>query len=195
MRDTMSDDGPGDVTQLLHEAAQGSEDAARRLMPLVYAELRALAGSYMKDERRASTLQPTALVNEAFVRLLAGAPMEITSRTHFFALAARAMRHVLVDAARERAAAKRGAGAVHVTLDDAVPATHAAGADPEVLAVHEALEKLATLHERQARVVELRYFGGLTIEEIAALLGVSTVTIDNDWAAARAWLFRRLSSA
>jgi len=191
----MSGDATGDVTQLLHEAAQGSEEAARRLMPLVYAELRALAGSYMKDERHASTLQPTALVNEAFVRLLSGAPAEITSRTHFFALAARAMRHVLVDAARERAASKRGAGAVHVTLDEAVPARPQSGTDPEIIAVHEALEKLATLHERQARVVELRYFGGLTIPEIASLLHVSTVTIDNDWAAARAWLFRQLSRA
>jgi len=188
--------GAGDVTLLLREAAAGSEDASRRLMPLVYSELRALAASYLKDDRRAQALlQPTALVNEAFVRLLQGAPLEVQSRAHFFATAARAMRHVLVDAARERAAAKRGEGALHVTLDEGIAAAPAPGTDPEVLAVHEALEHLATLHERQARVVELRYFGGLTIPEIASLLGVSTVTIDNDWAAARAWLFRRLARA
>jgi len=196
---SMSDEvppAPGDVTLLIREAGAGSEDAARRLMPLVYAELRALAASYLRNDQRAKAmLQPTALVHEAFVRLLQGAPLEINSRTHFFATAARAMRHVLVDAARERAASKRGEGTIHVTLDDAVRATPAPRLDPDVLALHEALEDLAALHARQANVVELRYFGGLAAHEIASLLGVSTSTVDADWALARAWLFERLNPA
>jgi RNA polymerase sigma factor (TIGR02999 family) len=134
-------------------------------------------------------------VNEAFARLLAGRPVEVEDRAHFFALAASAMRHVLVDHAREHAAQKRGEGVTAITLDDALPGASASGpAAEDVLAVHEALEKLAELAPRQARVVELRYFGGLTLPEIAAHLSVSTVTIDGDWAAARAWLHRRLRS-
>ena len=187
------DHGAGPVTTLLRDAAGGSADAARRLMPLVYAELRALAASYLERERRAHTLQPTALVHEAFARLMAGRPVDVADRTHFFALAAGAMRHVLVDHARERAAAKRGDGMPPVTLDEAVDVATPGGLDAaDVLAVHDALERLAGIAPRQAQVVELRYYGGLTLAEIASHLNVSTVTIDGDWAAARAWLYRRL---
>jgi RNA polymerase sigma-70 factor (ECF subfamily) len=187
----------GDLTVLLRSAARGSEDAARQLMPLVHAELRALAGGYMRGERRGHTLQPTALVNEALLRLLAGRSLEVRDRAHFFALAARAMRHVLVDHARERAAAKRGDGVAPISLDDPAAASVAApdgASDIDVLALHEALGELARIHERQARVVEMRWFGGSSVAEIAEVLEVSTGTVDNDWAAARAWLFTRLAS-
>jgi RNA polymerase sigma-70 factor (ECF subfamily) len=182
-----------EVTLLLRASAGGSSDAGRELLPLVYAELRALAASYLRRERPGHTLQPTALVHEAFVRLVHGAPIEARDRQHFLALAAGVMRHVLVDHARERKAARHGGDAIRVTLDDAIAASPTGDVD-DVLAIHEALEELHALHERQARVVELKFFGGLTISEIASLLDVSTVTIDSDWAVARAWLFRRLKS-
>ena len=190
----MPDGDPPDASGLLDRASAGDEGAAGRLLELVYEQLRALAASYLRGERAGHTLQPTALVHEAFLRLQAGSPVRYQNHTHFFAVAARAMRQVLVDHARRRAAAKRGGDPERVTLDDGLQL----GGDAEsrvidVLALDEALERLGKLDERQARVVELRFFGGLTIDEAARVLEVSTDTVEDDWAMARAWLKRTLS--
>ena len=184
---------PPDASELLDQASAGDEGAADRLLVLVYDQLRGLAASYLRAERPGHTLQPTALVHEAFLRLHAGRPVRYESRTHFFAVAARAMRNVLVDHARRRAAAKRGGDAERVTLDDGLELGGPAGAQPiDLLALEEAMERLEQLDARQARVVELRFFGGLTIDEAARVLGVSTDTVEDDWAMARAWLARTL---
>jgi RNA polymerase sigma-70 factor (ECF subfamily) len=160
-----------------------------RLIPAVYAQLRALAASYM-NQRGGATLQPTALVHEAFVRLLGNTGIEYESRAHFFAVAANAMRYVLADAARRRRAEKRGGGWERVTLSGI--GTDADDRDYDALDIDEALTELAGLDERQAKVVELRFFGGLTIEQIALVLGVGRRTVDSDWRFARAWLRGRL---
>lgn len=185
----------GEVTRLLHEAGAGSADAVERLYPLVYDELRAVAGRCFRSERAGHTLQPTAVVHEAWMRLVGSDQPAYANRCHFLAIAATTMRRVLVDHARARDSRKRGGDQTRVTL---VPgADEAAGApDPDVdaavLSLHAALEELALLDERHARIVELRYFGGLTTEEIAEHLGVSERTVRGDWAMARAWLKRRL---
>ncbi|MBZ0172558.1 MAG: sigma-70 family RNA polymerase sigma factor [Phycisphaerales bacterium] len=163
--------------------------SAELLIPAVYAQLRALAASYL-GRGGANTLQPTALVHEAFVRLLGNTQLEYESRAHFFAVAANAMRFVLSDTARSRRAAKRGGGWDRVTL--AGIGTDAGDREYDALDIDEALTELAELNERQARVVELRFFGGLTIEQIALVLGVGKRTIDTDWKFARAWLRGRL---
>ncbi len=162
-----------------------------RLMPLVYDELRRIAARYVSRERPGQTLQATALVNEAFVRLAAERPRDFQNRTHFLAIAALSMRQILVQRARARAAAKRGGAPQRVTLDDA----SAAISTPEsidVLALDEALARLAALDPEQARIVELRYFGGLTVEETAEVEGISPATVKRQWAMARAWLKRAL---
>ena len=193
--------GPGDrparagseTLALLAGASAGDEAAASRLMVVVYDELRALARRYLRGERGGHTLQPTALVHEAYVRLAGGSPVKVADRNHFFALAARAMREVLVDHARRRAAAKRQPGGERVTLDDALGL--AARDEPrqlDLLVLDEAMVQLERLEPRQARVIELRFFGGLTIDETAAVLGVSTDTVEDDSAMSRAWLARRL---
>ncbi len=173
------------------------------LMPLVYDELRRIAASYMRRERPGHTLQATALVNEAFLRLSSERPRHFQNRTHFLAIAALSMRQILVQRARAHRAAKRGGARLLVPLDDlhAVP-SQAAGApvgtstpaDIDVLALDEALLRLAALDEEQARIVELRYFGGLTIEETADVVGVSPATVKRQWAMARAWLKRALDA-
>jgi RNA polymerase sigma factor (TIGR02999 family) len=173
------------------------------LMPLVYGELRRIAARYISGERPGQTLQATALVNEAFVRLAAERPREFQNRTHFVAIAALSMRQILVQRARARRAAKRGGAPIRVTLDDASmaasPEGAAAGGAPrggpdalDVLALDEALDRLARLDPEQARIVELRYFGGLTVEETADAAGVSPATVKRQWAMARAWLKRAL---
>ena len=173
------------------------------LMPLVYGELRKIAARYISRERPGQTLQATALVNEAFVRLAAERPREFQNRTHFVAIAALSMRQILVQRARARRAAKRGGAPIRVTLDDAniarphADAARAAGGghapgDIDVLALDEALTRLAVLDPEQARIVELRYFGGLTVEETADAVGVSPATVKRQWAMARAWLKRAL---
>jgi RNA polymerase sigma-70 factor (ECF subfamily) len=165
------------------------------LMPLVYNELRRIAARYISRERPGQTLQATALVNEAFVHLAAERPREFQNRTHFVAIAALSMRQILVQRARARRAAKRGGAPIRVTLDDGNFSGSRAGGGPDhidLLALDAALDRLAALDPEQARIVELRYFGGLTVEETADAVGVSPATVKRQWAMARAWLKRAL---
>ena len=164
------------------------------LMPLVYDELRRIAAGYIRRERPGQTLQATALVNEAFVRLAAERPRPFANRTHFLAIAALSMRQILVQRARARKAAKRGGAPTRVTLDEGLDVERTAP-DVDVLALDEALTRLAALDPEQARIVELRYFGGLTVEETAEAVGVSPATVKRQWAMARAWLKRALDGA
>ncbi len=188
----MSVRSPHDVTQLLQRTMVGDEEALASLMPLVYDELRRVAGRHLLRERRGRTLQTTDLVHEAFLRLVPGtAGHRPQNRAHFFAIAARAMREILIDRARARAAAKRGGARLRVTLSDV--AARPAEISEDVLALEEALVRLARLDPRQARIVELRYFAGASIEEMSEALRVSPATVKRDWAAARAWLRRELS--
>jgi RNA polymerase sigma-70 factor, ECF subfamily len=191
-----SDAPPSDITALLLAWGAGDESAAERLLPAVYDELHRQASRAMRRENGEITLQATALVHEAYLRLVDQRRVEWRNRAHFFGIAAQAMRRVLVDAARARHAEKRGGGMQQVTLIDAqhaVPGEEAQ--DVDVLALHEALERLAMLDPDQARLVELRYFGGLTIEETAEALGVSPATTKREWAVARAWLRRELTTS
>jgi RNA polymerase sigma-70 factor, ECF subfamily len=164
-------------------------------MPLVYDELRRIAARYISRERPGQTLQATALVNEAYVRLAAERPREFANKTHFLAIAALSMRQILVQRARARKAAKRGGAPHRITLDDRNIDQAHLPADVDVLALDEALSKLAALDAEQARIVELRYFGGLTVEETAAAVGVSPATVKRQWAMARAWLKQALEGA
>lgn len=182
---------PSEVTLLLADVRAGRAGAADRLFPLVYDELRRLAASYLRRERRDHTLQPTALVHEAFLRLVGAEDQRWESRAHFLAVAARAMRRILIDHARGRHAQKRGGKAAKVSLADLDQP--AVDRDDYLIALDEALERLGRLDERQARVVELRFFGGLTIEEAAAVLGVSHATVERDWNVAKAWLHREVT--
>jgi len=178
----------GDVTRLLQAWGQGDEGARDRLIPIVYQELRKRAAANLRRERSGHTLRPTDLVHETYLRLCeqeAG----WQNRDQFFGVASRLMRRILVDHARARAAAKRGAG-LHVTL--AEPQAPAAASEPDVLDLDAALEELAAIDEPQAHLVELRYFGGLTLEETASLLGMSRATASREWRTAKAWLYRRL---
>jgi RNA polymerase sigma factor (TIGR02999 family) len=161
------------------------------LFPLVYAELRRIAAREMRRERPGRTLQTTALVHEAYLRLLKDASLSFESRAHFLGIAARAMREILIEHARGRGARKRGGGAVRLTLDELSAPVAAPSVD--VLALDEALQRLARLDERHARVVELRYFGGLSVEETAAALDLSPATVKRAWTLARAWLYRELA--
>jgi RNA polymerase sigma-70 factor, ECF subfamily len=183
-----------DVTGLLHAWADGDDRAMDQLAPLVEAELRRLARGLMRRERHGHTLQPTALVNEAFVRLMDARHVRCTDRAHFVGLASRLMRRVLVDHARARAYHKRGGDAERVALTEDVaiaPDDHSVN----VIAVDRALEALAAVDPRQARVVELRFFGGLSVDETADVLHMSADTIKRDWRLAKAWLARELGSA
>lgn len=179
------------TTILLTQAQAGDARAAERLAPQVYEELRRLAAVYLRGERPDHTLQPTALVHEAYLRLIDASRVDWCDRAHFFRTAARAMRRVLVDHARARGAEKRAGAWQRITLAGLDP--ESAGPDFELLALDELLERLAVLHERHAQVVELRFFGGLTIAETAVALGVSETTVEDDWAMARAWLQRQLT--
>jgi RNA polymerase sigma factor (TIGR02999 family) len=181
--------GP-DITQILKRASTGDDSAVNRLMPLVYDELRALAETYLKQERPDHTLQATALVHEAYVRLIRQQDVEWRNRAHFFAVAAQAIRRILVDHARAHQRAKRGGEHQRVQLDEGIAL--AAERDLDLLALDEAMDKLAILNERQSRIVELRFFGGLTLKEAAEVLNVSPRTVDGDWSMARAWLRREL---
>ena len=165
------------------------------LMPLVYDELRRIAARYISRERPGQTLQATALVNEAYVRLAAERPREFANKTHFLAIAALSMRQILVQRARARKAEKRGGAPQRITLDDRNIGQAHLPADVDVLALDEALSKLAALDPEQARIVELRYFGGLTVEETADVIGSSPATVKRHWAMARAWLKQALDSA
>lgn len=179
------------ITALLAQLARGNRDAESRLIPQVYAELRRLAARYMQNERRNHTLQPTALVNEAYVRLVQQPEVAWQGRAHFFAVAAQVMRHVLVDHARARRAGKRGGAQHQITLTDGAMIQQSQPID--VIALHEAMERLAAIDARQSRIVELRFFGGLSIEEIAQILEVSERTVKRDWNMARAWLHGELT--
>src|SRR5713101_2165029 len=180
---------PGEVSQLLVAWNKGDGTALDRLMPLVYEELRRMARRHMVRQQP-GTLQTTALINEAYVRLVGQPAKKWQNRSHFFAVGAQAMRHILVDYARSRQSAKRGGGVRPVSLHQAMFATDERAA--ELVAVDEALTELATLHSRQSRVVEYRFFGGLTVEETAEVLQVSPETVMRDWRMAKAWLHRGL---
>ncbi len=179
-----------DTTQILVDLGNGDRSAAKRLMPLVYDELRGLAARYMQQERADHTLQATAIVNEAYLRLIDQSRVDWKGRAHFFAVAAEMIRRVLVDHAREHDAAKRGGGARKISLTDSVGATE--GPDIELLCLDAALDELGRLKERHRKVVELRFFGGLNIDETAQVLEVSPQTVRSDWRIARAWLRQRL---
>jgi RNA polymerase sigma-70 factor, ECF subfamily len=180
----------GTVSQLLLAWGRGDLQAREHLVPLVYRELRKRAAAYLRRERRDHTLQPTALVNEAYLRLMGQRRVTWLNRAQFFGVAAQIMRRILVDHARERHAAKRPGG-VRVTLDDNMGI--ARPIDCELLMLDEALQALARLDERQAHIVELKYFGGLSEEEVAAVLSLSRATITREWQSARAWLYRRMT--
>src|SRR5215208_1728555 len=186
----MATQTPGDVTVLLRAWSHGDESALDRLLPLVETELRRLARGYMGRERRGHTLQITALVNEAFLRLTDARHVRWQDRAHFLGISARLMRRVLVDYARRRGFQKRGGGAQHVTFDEGLIASP----DPalDIVALDRALEALAQVDVRKSRVIELRFFGGLTVEEAAEVLNVSPDTVKRDWRLAKLWLLREL---
>ena len=189
----MSTHSPQEITRLLVAWGDGDESALAELTPLVYEELHRLAHHYMSDERPGHTLQTTALVNEAYVRLIDWKSVRWQNRAHFFAVSAQLMRRILVDFARSRGYHKRGGGVRAITLDEALVTAKDKGAD--MVALDEALNALAQLDARQSRVVELRYFGGLSIDETAEVLKVSPGTVRRDWSLARAWLHRELSKS
>jgi len=180
------------ITQLLTEWRDGDETALDRLIPLVYEELRRLAHHYLRRERPGYTLQTSALVNEAYLRLVDHKGMRWQNRAHFYAVAAQAMRRILVDHARSRDAAKRGGGANLIGLDEAATAAQMQAAN--LLALNEALNQLALIDKRKSRIVELRYFGGMSVEETAEVIGVSPVTVMREWSSAKAWLLRAISA-
>jgi RNA polymerase sigma factor (TIGR02999 family) len=185
--------GPPNLTQLLLSWSDGDQAALEALTPLVHHELRRVAARYLAGERPGHILQPTALVNEAFLRLIDWKDVRWQNRAHFFAVAAQMMRRVLVDLARTRNREKRGGGQLHVTLSEA--AEVATGRDMDLVALDDALRTLETLNARQSRVIELRFFGGLSLEEAAHVLGVSVATVRRDWSLAQAWLYRELNRA
>src|SRR5215468_10612876 len=181
---------PHEVTHLLLAWSNGDKSAMDQLMPLVYGELRRLAKQHMRRERAGHTLQTTALIHEAYLRLIDANQVRLENRRHFFAAASRLMRQVLVDLARERGSHKRGGAAQQVSLDEALVVSKQR--DEGLLALDEALNALAEIDARKSRMVELRFFGGLSVEETAETLGVSVETIHRDWRLAKSWLLRRL---
>jgi RNA polymerase sigma factor (TIGR02999 family) len=186
----MSDDQSVLVSELLRHWKQGDEKALAELLPLVYNELRMVARAHLKRERPDHTLQSTALVHEAYLRLLGSQPPELRNRPHFIAIASRLIRQILVDYARERRAAKRDGGdRVSIEYLDALPV----GDDDELLALNDALNDLYRADERQAKIVDMKFFGGLSSPEVSEVLGLSRATVDRDWATARAWLHRQIA--
>lgn len=180
------------ITQLLKEWGEGDPRALDELMPLVYDELRRQASRYLKKERPGHTLQTTALIHEAYIKMLGVNAIEWQNRSHFFAIASTAMRRILVDHARERKREKRGGALENLPLDEALPIS-SKERNVDLLALDEALDRLARLDPRQAKVVELRYFSGLSIDETAEILGVSNATVRLDWNLAKAWLKNELA--
>ena len=180
-----------DVTGLLLSWRQGDAEALDHLVPLVYEDLRRVARRHLRRERAGHALQATALVHEVYLRLVDVDRVTLKNRAHFFAVAAKLMRQILVDHARRQRADKRGGGATMVSLEDVSPAAQPASVD--VLALDEALDALSAVDARQGTVVELRFFAGLDIDEAAEALGISTATVEREWALAKAWLYRRLS--
>jgi len=186
---------PGELTRLLIAWSRGDAAALELLAPLVYAELRKLARRYMNRERAGHTLQTTAVVHEAFLRLLGNPQENWQNRAHFYAIAAQMMRRILVDYARANLRAKRGGEATRVAVEDIDAPVADPALNPDVIALDQALEKLAEIDPRRARVVELRFFGGLSVEEAAQVLQVAPDTVVRDWRVAKAWLFRYLNHA
>ncbi len=186
------DSSPSDVTALLTQLSRGDKSVIERLMPLVYDELHRRASGYMRQERADHTLQPTALVNEVYLKLVQQRDANFTNRAHFFAIAAQLMRRILTDHARARLSFKRGGGQGQPMLAEPfqVRSDHPAG----LLAVDDALRRLSAFDPRQGKIVEMRFFGGLTVEEIAEVLAVSTRTIEREWTMARAWLHSQLKA-
>jgi RNA polymerase sigma factor (TIGR02999 family) len=189
--DALNGDDASSVTELLGQWRAGDAHALDRLLPLVYQELHQLAAGYLRRERSEHTLQSTALVNEAYLRLAGPVAPVWRNRAHFFGVAANAMRQILVEHARSRHAAKRGGYAVKLSLDNAleIPVT----VDVDLLALDDALQHLAQMDAQQARIVELRFFGGLSVEDSADVLGISVSTVKRDWTSARAWLYREIT--
>jgi len=186
----LADELTHQVTSLLRAWVGGDKESQNRLFDLVHAELHRMARQYMAKEHPAHTLQATALVNEAYLRLVDIDQVRWQDRSHFFAVAARVMRHILVDSARARLYQKRGGGAVVVSLDEAIfPAPQS---DPDLIALDDALTALAAVDERKSRVVELRFFGGLSLTETAAVLGISEDTVTRDWKMSKVWLLREI---
>jgi RNA polymerase sigma factor (TIGR02999 family) len=179
------------ITDLLVSYGRGDKESLDKLMPVVYDELRRQAARYLRREQAGHTLQTTALIHEAYVRLVDQRNVQWQNRAHFFGIAAQMMRRILVDHARTKKRAKRGGSDIKVSLDDAAIAVK--GQDLDVVAVDEALSRLAKIDEQQSRVVELRFFSGLTVEETAEVMGISPATVKRDWSMAKAWLHRELS--
>lgn len=180
-----------EVTNLLIELRRGNRDVEERLIPLVYGELRRLAASYLRRERADHTLQPTALVHEAYLRLVEVRQVDWQSRSHFFALAAQLMRRILVDHARARRARKRGGSRESINLDDVF--VFASPRSDQLLALDDALNRLGQLDVRQCKIVEMRFFGGMSEEEVAEHMGISARTVKRDWRMAKAWLYKELN--
>lgn len=187
----MTDKSQADITQLLQRVSLNRADGLDELLEVVYVELRRQAARYLRRERKNHTLQPTALVNEAFMKLVDQRNVQWQNRAHFFGVAAQAMRRIVIDHARARQRVKRGGVQQAVTLDEAMIAAESRSID--VLALDEALTRLGALDERQAKIVELRYFAGLSVEETAEVTGLSPATIKREWAMARAWLHAELT--
>ena len=177
---------PNDITQLLLKWSKGSSAALEDLVPLIYPELRRLARKYMRQEKPGHTLQTSALINEAYLRLAGTEAAEWQNRSHFFAVAAQVMRHILIDHARKHQVARRGGGLLRVSLDETAFASHERAA--EFMALDEALTKLALVDARKSQIVEMKFFGGLTVEEVAEVMKLSPITIKREWRAAKAWL-------
>jgi RNA polymerase sigma factor (TIGR02999 family) len=186
--------GPApDVTQLLSKWSSGDQAALDQLLPMVYGELHRLAAAYLRRERSNHTLQSTALVHEAFMRMVHQQDVQWKNRAHFFAICAQMIRRILVDYARSQHAEKRGSGAVKLALDDAMAVPQAPATDVDLLGLNDALDRLAEMDERQSRIVELRFFAGLSIEETAEVMHLSPASIKREWQTARAWLFREMT--
>ena len=184
-------DPQGEVTKLLAAWSKGDQTALNKVMPLVYAELHRIARRAWSQHPHGNTLQPTALINEAYLKLANAENASFQDRCHFFAVACKAMRQILVNHARSRLTGKRGGGLANVSLDDVQPAVHQEAV--EIVALHEALEALHALDPRKSEVVEARYFGGLSVEETAEALGISEATVKRDWRLARSWLIREMN--
>ena len=188
-------DATGEVTRLLSELRAGDEEASARLITLIYGELRRMAGSYMRRERPGHTIQPTALVNEAYLRMVGRHQVEWQSRAHFFAIAAHTMRRVLLDYARQRHAGKRGGeGLRRADLELDLLAVEPGQLDT-IIALDAALERLGRIDPRQSRLIELRFFAGMSVEETAEVMGIAPVTVKREWRSAKAWLHREMQAA
>jgi RNA polymerase sigma factor (TIGR02999 family) len=181
------------LSELLLHWGEGDRKALEAILPLVYNELRRLARYHLRQQRRNHTLQTTALVHEAYLRLAQDKSLHVENRAHFLGIAAQLMRWILVDYARNRRAAKRGAGATRLTLDPNIAAPHSPDQEVDLLALDQALDRLAKMDSQQSQIVELRYFGGLTIEDTSEFLGISPATVKRSWASARAWLLREMN--